>query len=167
MSQNEDDQQKHLDFIWKAIEDLNVGMLTTRAGEHLRGRPMSAIPRRDDNVIWFLTDGQTHKEAELQQDPRACVLFADPGNHTYLSLSGEVTMSRDRALIRSLWNVALDAYWPDGPDASDVLLLGFRPREGEYWDAPSNPLVLAIKFVQAKITKERPDLGENARVSLQ
>jgi general stress protein 26 len=167
VSDDDNDQQKHLDFIWKAVEDMTVGMLTTRAGDNLRGRPMSAIPRRDDNVIWFLSDGQSHKEAELRSDPRACVLFSDPKNHTYVSLSGEVHISRDRELIKSLWNVAVDAYWPDGPDESDVLLLGFRPQEAEYWDAPSNPLVLAIKFVQAKITRERPELGDNARVLLQ
>jgi general stress protein 26 len=160
------DEQKHLDFIWKTVENLSVGMLTTKAGEHLRGRPMSAMPRRDDNVIWFLSDPMTHKEAEIRSDPKACVVFADPANHTYVSLSGTVGISRDRELIRSMWNVAVDAYWPDGPD-SDVLLLCFRPEEAEYWDAPSNPLVLAIKFVQAKITQQRPDLGANARVSLQ
>jgi general stress protein 26 len=158
---------KHLDFIWKTIEDMQVGMLTTRCGAGMRGRPMSAIPRREENVIWFLSDAQTHKEKEVRDDPKSCVLFADPSRHTYVSLSGEVEVSRDRELIRSLWNVAVDAYWPQGPDDPQIVLLGFRPEEAEYWDAPSNPLVLAVKFVQAKLTGERPDLGANARVVLE
>jgi general stress protein 26 len=160
------ERDTHLDFIWNAVETMQVGMLTTRCGGGMRGRPMAAIPRRDDNVIWFLSDRETHKEAEVRDDPKSCVLFADPSRQTYVSLSGEVEVVHDRELTRSLWNVAVDAYWPKGPDDPGVVLLGFRPEEGEYWDAPSNPLVLAIKFVQAKITGERPELGSNAKVVL-
>lgn len=163
----QDDTDRHIDFIWTTVEKLQVGMLTTRAGSDMRGRPMTAIARRDENRIWFLSDAETHKEAELRQDPRACVLFADPKEHTYVSLSGEVEISRDRDLIKSFWNVAVDTYFPQGPDDPSVILIGFQPEQGEFWDAPSNPLVLAIRFVQAKLTNERPDLGENAKVTLQ
>lgn len=166
MTSHTDEPGRHIEFIWSTVEDLRVGMLTTRAGEQFRGRPMAAIARRDENVIWFMSDAGSHKEAELRDDPRACVLFADPRNQTYVSLSGTVEVNRDPATLRDLWNVGADAYFPDGPDSGAVVLLGFRPEEGEYWDAPSNPLVLAIKFVQAKISQERPDLGSNAKVAL-
>lgn len=160
------DLDTSLDFIWTTVDRIRTGMLTTFSGEIIRGRPMTAIPRWEQNTIWFFADRAAHAEADIHRDPRACVAFADPRDQTYVSLTGKVSLHKDEDLKKDLWNIAVDVYFPNGPEDPDVVLIGFEPEEGEYWDSPSNPILLAVKFVQAKLTNERPDLGENARVHL-
>lgn len=160
------DVKASLDFIWSTVDKIRTGMLTTFSGETIRGRPMTAIPRRDENTIWFFADRAAHAEADIRRDPRACIAFADPRDQTYVSLTGRVSLHEDESLKKDLWNMGVDVYFPGGPENPEVVLIGFEPEEGEYWDSPSNPILLAVKFVQAKLTSERPDLGENARVQL-
>jgi general stress protein 26 len=77
-----------------------------------------------------------------------------------------VTRVLDKAEINELWNEEVGSYFSDGPDDPRLIVLRFEPREAEYWTAPSSPIVIAIKFIQAKITGERPSLGSNGRTSL-
>jgi general stress protein 26 len=153
-----------LDFVWNTVEKIRTGMLTAFSGHRPRGRPMTAVPRREHNAIYFFADTAAHAEADIRRDPRAVLSFSDPRDQTYLSMTGRVALVPDRDLMQELWGLGADVYFPGGPDDPGVVLIAFEPEEAEYWDSPSNPLVLAVRFVQAKIAKERPDLGDNVRV---
>lgn len=145
--------------IWKHIQDIGTCMLTTQDGEHIGARPMRCIPRPEQNAIWFITDADAEREAAMARHPNACLGFADLRGQNFVSVSGTIGRVEDRVLLADLWSEGAGVYFPQGPDDPSVALLKFTPLKGEYWDAPSNPIVLAIKFLQAKVTAERPDLG--------
>jgi hypothetical protein len=46
------------------------------------------------------------------------------------------------------------------------VLLTFTPERGEYWDAPSNPVLIAIEFIRASVVGDKPVLGDNAEVPM-
>jgi general stress protein 26 len=77
-------------------------------------------------------------------------------------------MSRvlDHATIAEMWDETAAGYFTAGPDDPRVVLLRFEPDMGEYWTAPSSKIVLAIKFLEAKLLGERPSLGARGRTSL-
>ncbi len=161
MSQNDPRQT-----IWDHIQKIATCMLVTYDGSHMRARPMRGMFRPDENAIWFITDAHSQKDEELAEHPHACLAFADVSNQNFVSLSGTVDRVNDRAKIAELWNDAAGAYFPKGQQDPGIVLLRFNPAKGEYWDSPSNPIVLAIKFLQAKVSSERPDMGINEEADL-
>ncbi len=147
------------DTIWNHMRAIGTCMLTTHDGEQIGARPMRSIPRQEQNAIWFITDADAEREAAMARHPAACLGFADLKGQNFVSVSGTIGRVEDPAQLAALWSEGASVYFPQGPDDPSVALLKFSPLKGEYWDAPSNPIVLAIKFLQAKVTAERPDLG--------
>jgi general stress protein 26 len=154
------------DVIWKQIRKIGTCMLVTFDGAHLRARPMRGIAEPDANAIWFITDANSANEDAMARFPDACLAFTETRDQNYVSISGTAGREHDHAHLARLWNEGAEAYFPRGKDDPSVALLKFTPAKGEYWDAPSNPIVLAIKFLQAKLTAERPDLGTHEQTSL-
>lgn len=148
-------------LIWRFVRTIHSCMMATHDGERIVARPMVAIPRPEQNLIWFFTDTNTHKDDEVQRDPRACVTFADIKDQTYVSISGRISRVDDKDMIEDLWTEGASVYFPQGTQDPDIVLLKFVPETGAYWDAPSSPIVLAIKFLEAKMTGERPELGDH------
>lgn len=153
-------------IIWKHVRSIHVCMMITMDGDQIRARPMTGIARPEDNAIWFFSDKTTHKDAEIRQNPTACLTFTDMKNQTFVSVSGHLSCVSDSDLIHDLWNEGAATYFPDGPDDPKIVLLKFAAENGEYWDAPSSKIVRAIKFLETKVTGERPDLGSNGSAIL-
>ncbi len=152
--------------IWNLVREIGTCMMVTYTDDHIRARPMRGLARPEQNAIWFFTDEATHKDDEVKRDPRACLTFSDNHENSYASLSGHVARVRDRDTINDLWTEGARAYFPKGPDDPQIVLLRFTPETGEYWDAPSSPILVAIKFLEAQVTGERPVLGTNETVTL-
>jgi general stress protein 26 len=153
-------------IIWKHIQAIGTCMLVTFSGTQMQARPMRGLFKPEDNAIWFFTDTDSDKDADIARHPAACLAFIDMREQNFVSISGTVARAHDRAQFEALWNEGAEAYFPRGKDDPSVALLKFTPSHGEYWDAPSNPIVLAIKFLQAKLTAERPDLGSHEATPL-
>jgi general stress protein 26 len=81
-------------------------------------------------------------------------------------LTGRISLIHDREQIAAHWNEGAEAYFPAGKDDNSIVLMKFAAESGEYWDAPSSPIVLAIKFLQAKVSGERPELGTQGAARL-
>lgn len=160
---NQDDP-RHI--IWNHIQKIGTCMLVTHDGDRIRARPMRGIIQPDRNAIWFITDANSEKDNDVARHPSVCLTFTDTHDQNFVSVSGEVERVDDRAQLTELWNEGAEAYYPHGKNDPSVVLLKFVPSMGEYWDAPSNPIVLAIKLLQANLTGERPDLGTNEATSL-
>lgn len=158
--------EQALAFIWKNVERIGSCMMVTQAGSAIRARPMHGSARHEENAIWFFTSKSAPKDEEIRQNPEVCLCYSDVGSNTYISLSGAIEPDDSREKIRELWNPGAQAYFPAGPADPNVLLLKFSPHAGEYWDAPSNPVVIAVQFIKARVTGERAKLGENAKVMM-
>jgi len=152
--------------LWKHIRSIATCVMVTMDGAYMRGRPMRGMAREEENAIWFYSDLETHKDEEVRRDPRACLAYSDVKDQSFVSVSGRITPVHDREKIKAMWSEGASVYFPGGPDDPNVILLKFEPEFGEYWDAPSSKIVLAIKFLQAKISGERPDLGSNETATL-
>lgn len=154
------------DQIWALIEEIGKGMLTTWTGSRMRARPMAAYSDQEEGVVWFLTDRRGHKDEEIGTHPNVCVAFAKPNSDDYVSVSGRATIVKDTAKLEHLWNEYAKTLWPDGPDDPNVVLIRLDPTDGEYWEGRSNLISTAFALAKARITGERPDLGENRKVKL-
>ncbi|MDQ3799748.1 MAG: pyridoxamine 5'-phosphate oxidase family protein [Acidobacteriota bacterium] len=148
------------------IKGIKVAMLTTNDGGVLRSRPMQTQNFEFDGDLWFFTSSKAHKTEEIEKDNRVNAAYSAPESNTYVSVSGTAEIVRDRAKIDEYWNDILKAWFPEGKDSPDLVLLRVAVEEAEYWDSPSSTIVQIAGFVKALATGERAEGGENRKISL-
>jgi general stress protein 26 len=148
------------------IKGIKTAMLTTVDGGVLRSRPMQTQEFEFDGDLWFFTSSNTHKAEEIEKDNRINVSYAAPSVNTYVSVSGTAEIVKDQAKIDELWNEIHRAWFPEGKDSPDLVLLKIAVEQAEYWDSPSSTIVQIAGFVKAMVTGERADGGENEKLNL-
>jgi general stress protein 26 len=159
-------RQDSIARVWDIIEKVGVCMLTTRFAGGLRARPLEARPDRVAGLIWFVTDIRSRKDDEIEAAQDVCLVFIDAKEKAYLSITGRAEVMRNRAKAAELWKKTDDAWW-DGPDDPNVCLLRVEPLTAELWDGPASKAVAIYEFAKARLTGEKPNLGENRKVVVQ
>jgi general stress protein 26 len=154
-----------LDRVWDIIERVGVCMLTTRFAKGLRARPLEARPEPSTGIIWFVTDLRSDKEQEIERESEVGLVFIDAKNAAYLSITARAQIWRDHAKAAEIWKSA-DNIWWQGPSDPNVCVLRVEPAIAELWDGPSNKIIAAFEFVKARLTGDKPDLGENRKVTV-
>ena len=154
-----------LDRVWDIIERVGVCMLTTHSMKGLRARPVEARPDRAAGLIWFLTDHASDKEHEIEAEHDIGLTFIDKTENAYLSLTARAEVQRDHAKAAAIWKTT-DNMWWSGPDDPNVCVLRVTPRTAELWDGPASKAVAAFEFVKSRLTGEKPNLGENRKVTI-
>ena len=156
-------QQDGEDRIWEVIGKAVICMMTTRFSGGLRARPLEAMPDRKAGCIFFLTDVRGLKDDEIEAHPDVCLVFDYAEEKAYLSLSGTAAVARDTDKARELWSEKQRVWWPGGPEDPNLLVIRFEPHRAEIWDGPASSAVAAFEFAKARLTGEKPDLGENRK----
>ena len=88
------------------------------------------------------------------------------GSSSWVSLTGHAVVVDDLAKKQQLWNAVVEAWFPDGPDDPDVVLLRVEASSAEYWDTPGGRLASAFSLAKAKVTGKPYSGGENETVRL-
>lgn len=127
------------DQLRKRLAEFDTAMLVTCRNNHpSRARPMAlakaglagGIHQNDD--LYFVTDSESPKVDELHKNPNVVVTFANRSE--FISVSGTVTVTQDKLLIRALWSEAWKVWFPQGVDDPSLCILQVTPTEAEYWD---------------------------------
>lgn len=160
-------RQNSLSRVWDIMEKTGVGMLATRFDAGLRARPLEPRPDRDEGAIYFVTDVRGCKDDEIEAAPEVAFIVIDHEDKAYLSISGRAEVMHDEDKAAAIWKKTDDVWWPDGPDDPNVRVLKLVPDKAELWDGPSNFAVAAFEFAKARITGEKPNLGENRKVMVE
>lgn len=162
----QDTRQESIKKLSDLIKDIEFAMLTTIDGGHLRSRPMQTQDVEFDGDLWFFTSSKTHKTDEIEKDNRVNVSYAAPDSNTYVSVSGTAEIVKNREKIDEYWSDILKAWFPEGKDSPDLVLLKVKVEQAEYWDAPSSTIVQIAGFLKALATGERAEGGENEKINL-
>jgi general stress protein 26 len=162
----QDKREESIGKLNELIKDVQFAMLTTNDGGILRSRPMQTQDFDFDGDSWFFTSSNTHKAEEIERDSRVNVSYAAPDKNTYVSVSGTASIIKDQEKIDKYWSDVLKAWFPEGKDAPDLVLLKVAVEQVEYWDAPSSTIAQTIGFLKALATGEKADVGENEKITL-
>jgi general stress protein 26 len=155
-----------IDRVWEVVEKAGICMLTTTFAGGLRARPMEARADRKAELIWFLTDIRGLKDDEIDANPQVGLCFIYPKEKVYLSITGEASIGIDRERAAELWNEEQKLWW-SGPDDPNLRVVRFEPHRAEMWDGPASSAVAAFKFVKARLTGSKPNLGEKRKVTVE
>ncbi len=150
--------------VWELAKKINICMFVTWDGERQRARPLAANVMRDEHAIYFLTDVHGLKDDQIEEFPIVTLAFADTGSHKYVSITGEATVTDDRAKIAELWTPDNKAFW-DSKDDPDIRLITVEPDDAEVWDSPGK-IVATVKMLTAAVTGSKVELGNNRKVTM-
>jgi general stress protein 26 len=149
------------------LKSFKTATLITRGlGGGLHGRPMAIAQVEEDGAIWFLSDIQSEKVAELANDTQALVSLSE--SDKYLVMTGEIEVVRDADKAKALWKEPFRV-WFKGPEDPALTLLRFEPEQGEYWNnAGAQGIKQAFRaakaYVKGQPLKDTDDPGVHGRV---
>ena len=151
--------------LWSLIKSVEVAMLVTQDGEHLRSRPMAMSQREFDGTLWFFTRASSHKVTEVETEQQVNLAFAHPGKQDYVSVSGRARLVRDHSAVADHWSEAVRVWFPKGKEDPEIALLKVEVDSAEYWDAPSSTMLHAYGYVKAVVSGESPRPGGHGTVN--
>lgn len=143
--------------IWDLIEDRRECLYAEVDDRRVRMRPMAPIVRRREGRIWFFTDRNSCKVAELDDQEPVTLAFADASKGWHVVLTGPATLVDDRPTARALWSAPMQQFF-EGPDDPKLILIAFDPREAESWTGPGR-IVTAVKLAFTAATGVRTEIG--------
>jgi general stress protein 26 len=156
--------------LWKLIKDIRFGMLVHRtASGMLHAHPLTTQNRGIDEGadLYFFISKSSELHERLLADGEVNVSYADPGDDSYVSLSGQARFLDEPARKEALWSSMAKAWFPGGPTDPDLALLAVRIRHAEYWDVKESKMVQLFKMAKAAVTGEPPrQLGEHKELTL-
>ena len=156
--------------LWKLIKDIRFGMLThSTATGMLHSHPLTTLNRSVDAQadLYFFIPKTGELYERLLTDGEVNVSYADPGQDSYVSLSGQARFVDDLAQKEALWSPAAQAWFPGGHTDPELALLAVRIRHAEYWDVDESKMVQLFKMAKAAITGQPPrELGEHKELTL-
>ncbi|MBO3269816.1 MULTISPECIES: pyridoxamine 5'-phosphate oxidase family protein [Hymenobacter] len=157
--------------LFDKIKDVKIAMLTTTAedDQSLRSRPMGTLKPGDDGSLYFFTDKDDAKVYEVKKDSHVNLSYADPSSDVYVSVSGRANAYRDQAKIDELWSEDLKAWFPEGKNDPNIMILKVDVDKGEYWDTPSGLLSRAYAYARAVVAGKKndsDDVNEHAKVDV-
>ncbi|MDQ2835979.1 MAG: pyridoxamine 5'-phosphate oxidase family protein [Actinomycetota bacterium] len=147
------------------LQHFRIAMLTTTDQDgQLISRPMAVQEAEFDGDLWFFADRESREVSQIVARPEVGVALSS--NSSWVSLSGKGEIVDDRAKARELWNSAVQAWFPEGPDADNIVLIRVRASGAEYWDSAGSRVTTMLSYAKSRLTGKRPDVGENERVEL-
>ena len=158
--------------LYELIGDIEVAMLTTRRSDgRLVSRPMATQDRHDGADLWFVTDIETHKIDELQDDPNVNVSYYRDRTREWISVSGTARISQDRQLIRELhdrswkvWFPSIDDERDGGPDDPRLALILVDAESVIYMKKDKPAPAVLFELAKGYLTGEQPDVAELRRL---
>lgn len=158
------------DTLWELIKGIRFGMLTHRhANGMLHAHPLTTLNQALDEgaQLYFFISRKSELAQRLQQDGNVNVSYADPGEDSYVSLSGQALIAEDPDKKAELWSPLARSWFPAGVHDPDLALLEVRIHHAEYWDVKESRMVQLFKMARAAITGELPrKLGEHKELHI-
>lgn len=150
------------------IKEVRFPMFTWQDEQgHLLSQPMTQQQVDDDGGIWFYTSTLTSLWECIARQPEVNLGFADQEHSLYVSVSGTAERVVDRERIRAMWNTAVQAWFPAGPEDQHVVLIRVDPHSAEYWDSNDSKMVRIFAMAKAALTGDKPDLdSDHATIKL-
>lgn len=164
-----DNTSKNVQKLGELIKEVKVAMLTTAGADGvLHSCPMMTQEVDFNGELWFFTRKDSMKIANIERDSNVNVVYAQPSDQLYISVSGHAELVEDRAKINELWKPAHKLWFEGGKDDPQIGLIRVDVENAEYWDSPSSAVVYLAGFAKSLLTGKKPaKVGEHEKLNIQ
>lgn len=128
-----------------------------KTGLPLSVRPMSVLQVDEAGNLWFMSQNDSNKNAEITQDPFTHLFFQENKNSGFLNIYGITEIITDGAKIDELWNPLLKVWFQGGKDDPKISLLKVVPTNVYYWDTKHGEAIAFIKMATSIIIGKTMD----------
>ena len=154
MIQATTEDRKH---IWQRIEDARIAFFTTLSEDNgLRARPLSTQRVDAETSLWFFIAADSDLAKDARANQRALVTYSDEREGFYASLSGTARVMTDPNKAREMWSKLDEAWFPGGPEDSNLALLRVDVDHGETWEPTTNELMQFLSIAAAAMSHTAP-----------
>lgn len=115
-------------------------------GQPLKTRPMSVQKVDEAGNLWFLSADDSHKNAEILVDNKVQLLFQGSAYSEFLSIYGVATITKDKELIKELWEPIVKTWFTGGIDDPRITAIKVETEDGYYWDNKHGNAVAFVKM---------------------
>ena len=165
--------KSELDKLYDLINDIEIGMMTTRRRDgHLESRAMATQKRAAGADLWFVTCDNTAKVRDIENDPHLNLSFFKDGTMEWISVSGVATLSRDRGKIRELYAPDWETWFPKEGDprhgtADDprMVLIGVKIHAAVFLEVNKPKPIVLYEIAKGWLTGTEPEIGEMHHVT--
>ncbi|PTX54342.1 general stress protein 26 [Litoreibacter ponti] len=147
--------------LFDRLDDLRAGMLGIEgSGQHMQ--PMSHYVDREGQTLYFITSAQTDLfKAIGNAGNTAHFTVQSTSQDYYACMSGPITQSMDEAKLDEIWSAMAAAWFEEGRQDPDVVLLQMPLREAAVWASSKNPFVFGLEILKGNRDGETADVGEH------
>lgn len=129
MDQQISDHDKLSNEFWQAMEMSPILMLSLKS-RHDSAVPMTVqLDRNGKHHIWFFTTRQSH----FAQLGDAIAYFASKNHSVFARFNGTLTEETSRECIDAHWSNMVAAWYPDGRDDPQLLMLRMALGDAAIW----------------------------------
>lgn len=147
------------------LQAFEIAMFTTvDAHGHIHSRPMQTQEAEEDCDAWFVSSLETTKIAELKANPNVGLIYRRDKDQAYISLAGKAELITDKQVIHDKWKEDWRAWFPDGPDQSDLVLIKVHADEAEWWVPEGGRLSVMFEAARGYVTGTEPKLNPPQRI---
>ena len=165
---NDVELEKKLDDLYALIEGIEIAMFTTRRPDgRLVSRPMATQKPEPGADLWFVTDVESAKVDELIGDANVALAYYNVKTWEWVSVSGTVTLSQDRALIRERYRPDWKAWFGDeggardgGPDDPRLALVLVDVKSAVYGKRNKPKPLALFEVARGMVTGTQPDVAD-------
>ena len=147
-------------------EDIRYCMYTTYKDGKIESRPMTTLDIDNEGNVWFFTSRQTELGSDTDWNETVSLIYSDPKNNSYVSVSGNASIVEDEAKKEELWSFMSKAWFPGGKDDPNLVMLKVTTEEAAYWDSTSSKMVVFVSMIKAAVTGTTPDGGDHGKLNL-
>ncbi len=107
-----------------AMRKIDFCMMQTVGTNGVNSRPMSNNGEVEyDGDNWFFSHRDSTKIAEIQDDHRVHLTFADNQSVNFISVWGSGEVIADVELKKKFWHADLERWFENGPEDPNVVLI--------------------------------------------
>ncbi|MFD6463821.1 pyridoxamine 5'-phosphate oxidase family protein [Streptomyces roseolus] len=110
------------------------GFLTTVAEGRPHTRLVQTMQVDPDGTVWIGTSPKSRKALDIAAQPEVTYAVEDRATLSYTCLYASAEIIDDTAELTAKWQQPYAAFFPDGPEGGDFVLLRLRPHAVEVMD---------------------------------
>ena len=127
-----------IEDISATMREIDICMLTTKtASGDLESRPMTNNSQVDyDGDSYFFAYDDCTAAREIETDPRVDLSYIHApliGKSTYISVTGEAELIRDREQMKKHWVKELNVWFKQGLDTPGLVMIKVQASRLKYW----------------------------------
>jgi general stress protein 26 len=145
---------------WRSMDASPFVMLELDNAPH-SAAPMTAMLDKDAHgVLWFFTS----RDGALARMGPATATFAAKDHKMFARFSGRLAEEKSRAVLEKHWSNAVAAWFPEGKNSPQVLLMRMDLGDASIWSAKMGALAVTKMLLGISVREEAK--GHHTHTSL-